>query len=426
MLVQDFKLGQDFITNRNGVMHGEGPVAELFASTRADPGLLRPYFGEDGHRYVTVNTGRTKLVEVRDKISGALKRTKRVPIYEQARIKDLVDAGIQLPQITTNATTLRRDEWVLYDAATIPPQRERLRLYNDIAKVSTFSFNGLGVKMIEHETMSDPGRAYMDMDGLSEGTDDTPLFQNEGTPVPITHCNFTLDLRTLESSRRGNMPLSTRGIEWATRRCMELVESNAIGIPTNPLLYGASTHTSAYTRTPGVYGLLNFPTRMVKTDMTIPTGSNPEAVIADILEMRDQMYAANFYGPYGIYHSTDYDAFLDTDYARLGGDNASMTLRERILRIGTETNEGDAQTRNQIKFVKRLDQLTPAASHAFVMVMVSLNSNSIRALNGMPVTVFQYETKGGWQMHFRVACIHQLEMFSDYYGNCGILHARTA
>ncbi len=418
-------LGQDFVLNKNGVLTGGGPVGQLLAQTKGDVGLARPYFGEDGHAYVTVNTGRKKRVEIRDKRTGILKRVDSRPIFEQVRVRDLQAAGVQLPAITTNATTLRRDEWVLYDQATIPPQRERLRLYNDIKAVNTFSFNGLGVKMIEHETMDDPGRAYMDMDGLSEGTDDTPIFQNEGQPVPITHCNFTLDLRTLESSRRGNMPLSTRGIEWATRRCMELVETNAIGIPTSPLLYGASTHTSAYTRTPGVYGLLNFPDRMTKTDMTIPTGSNPEAVLQDVLEMREQMYAANFYGPYGIYHSTDYDAFLDNDYARLGGDNANMTLRQRLLNIGTEGGEGSG-TEKQIRWVKRLDQLTPAASHAFVMVMVSLNPTGIRALNGMPVTVFQYETKGGWQMHFRVACIQLIEMFADFYGNCGILHARTA
>lgn len=421
-------LGQDFIINKGGTLEGQGPVASLIAGARADVGLLRPYFGDDGRAYVTVNTGRKKRVEIRDKRTGVLKRVENRPIFEQVRVKDLIDAGVQVPAITANATTLRKDEWLLYDGAVIPPQRQRLRLWNDIAGVETKSFNGLGVKVLEHETMSDPGRAYMDMDGLSEGTDDTPLFQLEGQPIPITHCNFSLDLRTLESSRRSGMPLSTRGISWATRRVMELVETNAIGLPTSPLLYGEiGTGSQAYTRTPGVYGLLNFPDRLTKTDLTIPTGSNPEAVIADILEMREQLYNANHYGPYGIYHSTDYDLYLDNDYARLGGDNASKTLRQRILDIGTEGGEGGGNAEvKQIKWCKRLDYLTPANSHAFTMVMVSLNPDVIRALNGMPVTVFQYETKGGWQMHFRVACIHLIEMFADYSGNCGVLHARTA
>lgn len=417
---------QDFVMNKDGNMTGTGPVGQLLANSRCDPGLLRPYFGEDGHAYVTVNTGRKRRVEVREKGTNRLKSARMESIFEQVRIKDLMAAGVQVPAITANATTLRKEEWLMYDGALIPPQRQRLRLYNDIAKVSTYSFQGLGVKILEHETMSDPGRAYMDMDGLSEGTDDTPKFQLEGQPIPIFHSNFTLDLRTLESSRRSGVPLSTRGVEWATRRCMELVETNAIGVAGTALTYGGnSTQVGGYSRTSGVYGLINFPNRLTKTDLTTPTGSNPEATIQDILEMRDQLYAANHYGPYGIYHSTDFDQFLDNDYARLGGNNANMTLRQRILAIGTEGGDSDADNK-QIRWVKRLDYLTPAASHVFTMVMVSLNPNVIRALNGMPVTIFQYETKGGWQMHFRVACIQLVEMFSDFAGNCGVLHARTA
>lgn len=421
-----FGFSQDFVINKGGNVTGSGPVAELLASTRFDPGLLRPYLGEDNHTYVTVNTKRSKRIERRRKDNGQLISTRMEPIYEQVRVNDLRASGVQLPSITTNATSLRKEEWLMYDQALIPPQRQRLRLYNDIAAMDTLSFSGLGVKIIEHETMSDPGRAYMDMDGLSEGTDDTPLFQLEGTPVPVFHANFKLDLRTLESSRRSGMPLSTRGISWATRRVAELVETNAIGIPSSPLLYGGnSTQVGGYGRTSGVYGLINFPGRLTSTALTIPTGSNPEVTIADILTLRTTLYNNNFFGPYGIYHSTDWDTFLDNDYARLGGDNASMTLRQRILKIGVEEGDGGTSAQRQIKFVKRLDYLTPANSHAFTMIMVSLDPNVIQALNGMPITVFQYETHGGWQMHFRVACINLVRMFTDYNGNCGILHART-
>lgn len=417
---------QDFVINRGGTLQGQGPIGTLLANSRIDPGLHRPYIGEDGHSYVTVFTGRKDRKEIKNKL-GIVTNIKHVPVYEQVRTKELGDLGINLPDVTRNAT-LRRDEWIMYDSAVRLPNRERLRFYDDIARVNTFSFSGLGVKMLEHETMSDPGRAYMDMDGLSEGTDDTPLFQLEGQPIPIFHANFTLDLRTLESSRRGGTPLSTRGVEWATRRVRELVETNAIGVAGSPLLYGDTSH-GGYSRTPGVYGLLNFPDRMTKTDLTVPTGANPQAVYDDVLEMRELMYAANFYGPYGIYHSTDYDRYLDAPYAYSDGSgwgiNPAMTLRQALMNIGTEGGD-EAGRQNQISWVKRLDYLTPANSHAFTMVMVSLNGNNIRALNGMPMTVFQYETRGGWQMHFRVACINLVEMFADYNGNCGILHARSA
>lgn len=416
-------LCQDFVINRGGSFTGQGGVANLLAQTRCDPGLLRPYFGEDGHAYVTVNTGRKKRVEVRDKATKRLLRVESRPVFEQVRVKDLQDSGVQLPSVTTNATTLRKEEWLMYDQAAIPPQRERLRLYDDVSAVNTFSFPGLGVKILEHETVSDPGRAYMDMHGLSEGTDDTPQFQLEGQPIPVFHSNFKLDLRTLESSRRSGLPLSTRGVEWATRRVMELVETVAIGGGTAMPYGGLSTQYGGYGRTTATYGLLNFPDRIVKTNLTAPTGSNPEVTVNDILAMRQSLYDAKFYGPYGIYHSTDWDQYLDNDYARLGGSNANMTLRQRILSIGTEGGTSDSE--KQIKFVKRLDFLTPSVSHAFTLVMVSLNSTVMRALNGMPVTIFQYETKGGWEMHFRIACIQLIQLFADYNGNCGVLQAHT-
>ena len=423
-------LSQDFIINRDGTLHGEGPVAKLLAGVKADPGLLRPYFGEDGHAYVTINSGRRKRVNYKDKRTG-VDRVRYEPEYVEVRVKDLADSGVQLPTITTNATTLRKEEWIEYDNATIPPQRERLRLYNDVARFAgTKTFSGLGIKMLEHETVSDPGRAYMDFDGRSGETDDTPLFQLEGQPVPVFHAHFSLDLRTLESSRRSGMPLSTRGVEWATRRTMELVDTVAMGIGT-AVEFGTATQVSGYGRTPGMYGLINFPTRLTKTDLTVPTGANPNATIDDILEMRQQLYNAKHYGPYGIYHSTDWDTYLDNDYAFVNGTNwatnPNMTLRQRILAIGTEGGEGNgADEQKQIRFVKRLDRLTPSNSHAFTLIMVSLNQNVIRANNGMPVTLFQYETRGGWEMHFMVACIMFVEMFADYSGNCGILHARTA
>lgn len=415
---------QDFVINEGGRLRGNGPVGELVAGVRADMGLLRPFYNERNVPCVTVNTGRTKQVKVKSKTTGEV-YMKTQPIYETVPIKDLKDIGVDSPVF--NATSLRKEEWLAVDRRLIPPQRERLRLYNDIAKVETYTLDGMGNIILEHETMSDPGKAYQDIHGLSEGTTDTPLFQLEGIPIPITHSSFRYDLRRLTTSRKSGVPLNIRGVEWATRRVVELVEDVAIGVTAGVVYGGASTQVGGYNRTSAVTGLINFPNRLTKTNLTVPTGSNPEATVADVLSMRESLYGANHYGPYGIYHSTDWDLYLDNDYARLGGDNASITLRQRLLRIGTEEGEGANEGMGrQVKFVRRLDRLTAANSNAFTMVMVSLNPNVIRAVNGMPVTVFQYETKGGWDLHFRVACMMMTEMFADYDGNCGVMHARTA
>ena len=110
------------------------------------------------------------------------------------------------------------------------------------------------------------------------------------------------------------------------------------------------------------------------------------------------------------------------------GYNLTQTLRQRILNIGTEGGISGAETEEkQIKFVKRLDNLQPTSpgSSPFRMIMISLHPNVIRALNGMPITVFQYDTKGGWELHFKVACMLLTEHFADFYGNCGILDTQA-
>lgn len=448
LFTSDFRIGQsidgvrfdgfgtDVVTNRGGQWQGDTPLAGLMNTSnihslpgvRFDPGVLRPYFDDFGNPCVVINTGRKKRVEVKN-AKGTVTGYKYKPEYAEVRIKDLRDAGVQLP-LVTNTTSLRKEEWLQLDQQVIPPQRTRLRLYNDIARMYTYSFNGMGTMILEHETLSDPGTAYQDMNGLSEGTTDTPEFQLEGQPIPITHASFTYDLRRLTISRQMGTPLNTRGVEWATRRVVELIENTAIGIGSGVVEYGgASTYIGGYGTTPGVYGLLNYPHRIVTTSNHIPNGNNMDTIFQDVLGMRDLLYAAKHYGPYGIYHSTDYDRYLDAMYAITNGSgyavNPSQTVRQAILSIGTE-EDGETPVK-QIRFVKRLDQLTPTAagSSAFRMFMVSLNPNVIRALNGMPVTVFQYDTKGGWELHFKVACMLLTEMFSDFYGNCGILDARA-
>lgn len=415
----------DFVINEGGTLRGVGPIGELVADIRGDPGLARPYWNEQGKPAVTINTGRKRREVRKDPVSG-IELAHYVPIHEEVLLKDLRDLGVELP--TNNATSLRKEEWLYYDSRVIPPQRKRLRIYRDMSKVELFTFDGMANSIIEHETMSDPGRAYADMDMLSEGTNDTPLFQLEGVPVPIMHAGFSVDLRKLTQSRKRGIPLSTRGIDWATQRVLELVEQMGLGVVVGNVYGGLSTQQGGYSRTAAVYGMITFPSRLTKTDLTVPLGTNPEATVTDVMEMRQQLYDANFHGPYGIYHSTDWDTFLDSDYAFTNATgwavNPTMTLRQRLLAIGTEGGEPDAE--KQIRWVKRADWLTPANSHAFTMIMVHLESNVVRAVQGMPITVFQYERRGGWEQCFRVAGMLMLEFFADYSGNCGLLHARTA
>lgn len=386
---------RDFIVNGRG----EGPVGGVLQGCHYDQGLLRPYLNENGEKCITLNTGKTKLND----------KGREVPVYESVLVSDFIANGGHSPVL--NAMTLRKDEWKRMDNAVLKATRQRLRAWSDLAAAETYGgFDGMASMILEHETMSDPGEAFVDMDTLTETRNDTPKFQLEGLPLPITHAGFWFSSRRLAVSRNGGKPLDTTLIESCTRRVTEMVERTTIGVTTG-LAYGDSAQ---YSRTSQVYGYLNMPTRITKNDLTAPTGSNPEVTVNEVLTMRDLMYAAGFYGPFMIYTSTDWDKYLDNDYARLGGNNASMTLRDRLRKI------------DDVKDVKRLDFLTAANSYAFTMVMVQMTGDVARAVNGMNMSVVQWESNGGARLNFKVMCIWVPQLRADINGNCGILHARTA
>ncbi len=392
-------LFQDFILNGEG----HGPMGQALQEVRFDPGMLRPYI-DQGERCVTVNTGRQRLDE-----QGRL-----VPIFEKVRVGDLMNAGIHSPVF--NATSLRKEEWLRLDEVIIRAARQRLRAWSDLAASNTYGgFNAMSTMILEHETMSDPGEAVVDMDGLTDARTDSPKYQLEGLPLPITHSDFWFSQRRLAASRNRGMPLDTTMAEAAGRRVAEMIEKTLIGIETGITYGGNSTQVGGYGRNSTVYGYLNFPARLTKTNLTAPTGTNPEVTVSEVLAMREQLYSANMFGPYMLYHSTDWDQYLDNDYARLGGNNASMTLRDRLRKI-----EG-------IQDVRRLDFLTPATvSSKPTLIMVQMTQEVARAVDGLGITTVQWESQGGMRVNFKVMAIQVPQLRADYNGNCGILHARTA
>ncbi len=384
----------DFIMNGQGY----GAVAEQLAGCRFDPGLLRPYIDGKGQRCVTVNTGRTTT----DGKGGI------VPVYEKRLVAEMINNGISSPVF--NATSLRKEEWIQLDSVVIKAARQRLRAWADLAAANTFGgFNGMSKTILEHETMSDPGEAIVDMDGLTEGRTDAPKFQLEGLPLPITHSDFWFSSRRLAVSRNTGTPLDTTMAEAAGRRVAEMIEKTLIGTETG-ITYGGGSTTPTYGRASTVFGYTNFPSRNTKTDLTTPTGANPEAVVQDVLEMRDQLYSDNFFGPFMLYHSTSYDIYLDNDYFRTGGTSVLQTLRQRL-----ESIEG-------IAGVRRLDFLTSG----YVLIMVQMTSDVARAVNGMDITTVQWESVGGMRLNFKVMAIQVPQLRADFSGNCGILHATTS
>lgn len=386
-----------------GQPHGD--IARQLAEGGFDPGLFRPFIDEGGRKCVNFNTGHT----VYNKEKGRFE-----PVIKKRLVRDVQNQGFN--HSVYNATSLRRNEWELFDMAVLRAARQRLRAWSDVAAANTFGgFNGFANSMLLHEKMTDPGEAHVDMDGITMGNDDTPLMQLESLPLPITHADFGFSSRRLETSRKGGLPLDTTQAEAAGRRVAETVEKTLIGSLTG-LTYGATPSGGAAST---VRGYTNHPDRITKSDLTSPTATNSSTTVDEVLVMRQLAFDQNFFGPFILYHSTNWDRFLDDDYGVTSGTGyaftPSQTLRQRIQQI-----EG-------IQAVRRLDFLTTDDT----LLLVSMTPETVQAVIGMDLTTLRWEEKGGMQINFKVMAIMVPRIRSQFIGQSisssktGIVHGTS-
>lgn len=407
MFVTDFLVGNQAV----------GEVAGALQQVRYDPGLMRPYFDARGRPSVAMSTGRHETRKGPDGkvICNALGEPTRFPIYRQELIASLRARGMD--NAVWNSTSLRKDEWEMIDRAVIRASRDRLRAWADISAASTYGgFNGMSKSYLVRETMTDVGEALVDMDGLTESRQDSPLFTPDALPLPIIHSGFHLSSRTLAESRNTGTPLDTTIAEANGRRVAETLEKMTIGtIDLSTFVLGSSTE---YTNR-GIYGFTTHPDRITKTDLTAVASATPANVKDDVLEMITLAMAQKFYGPYVLYYNSSYDTLMQDDYwvySSSGGAAPTRTIRQRLMEI-----EG-------IQDVRRLDLLSSTQT----LLLVQMTGDTVRAVNGMDITTLQWESKGGMQLNFKVLCIQVPDIRSQYVGTsqtsrkCGIVHGTTA
>lgn len=427
-------LNQEFILNGAG----HGPLASTLTAT-GDAGLLRPFVETTpnhphrGQVAVIINKG----------MRFNAKTGKDEPYKTQVTTRFLQNRGIHSPVF--NAATLRKEEWIQLDSVILRAARYRLRAWADLAAANSFGgFNGMSKIVLEHEMMSDPGEAIVDMDGISDVRTDTPLFQLQGIPLPITQSGFWYSARRLAVSRNSGTPLDTVMGEAAGRRVAEAIEKTTIGNQTGMAYGGTGINYASpynYQYTSQVYGYTSFPNRITTSTFRKPNSANwtPLMTVQDVLLALQYLRGHKFYGPFMIYHSNDWDAYLDQDYIVVGGGTGStsgvttQTLRDRLRMIG------------DIADVRRLDFLFASTAawsstnlygiapgpggadinqgYPFTMIFVQMTPDVVQAINGMDITTIQWETLGGMQINFKVMAIQVPRLRSDYYENCGILHA---
>lgn len=417
------KVEIDLITN--GVGHGN--MARDVASGRFsvesrvgfDPGILRPVVQNDGKKYCKIKTG-SMVTNKKGTVSYCADRQEgeQVPESRYVPLQTFVNNGL-VPH-TYNATSLPYQTWQRIDSAVLRASRDRLNAWNDLAAANTYGgFDGMAVTALIRDTMTDPGDAKVDMDTLTDDLNDAPLFQPDILPLPIIHAGASISQRMLAQSRNGGMPLDTTMIESSGRRCAETLEKMTIGM--TDFSGWIQGDTSIFTNT-GIYGFRTHPNRITKTDVTASASFVPSTLLSDVLAMKELARAQNFFGPFVLYYSTQWDQHMSKDYyaqvTAAGVINPTETMMQRLERI------------NGIQRIAMLDRMTGNDD----LLLVQMSSETVRAVNGMEFTTVQWQVDGGAETRLRVMGIKVPDIRSQFIGTsvttanrkCGVVHGTTS
>jgi len=349
-----------------------GSVANFMQSRGLNLGRMRPFIGDDGRTYVTVCSGD--------------------PTKKESYRTELV----------ANATaTLRRDEWKDLDRALYDIKRQRLGAVEDVRSAGLIYRlgNPMGTTVLEWHDVGDALTAVISMDAATRGNNDRITFQHNYLPIPIIHVDYEINLRELETSRNMGNPFDTTLAERGARKIIEQEEDMLLGIGTT-FSYGTADSRSRNS----IYGYLTHPDRNT-VNLSIPWNNSAmtaAGILQDVLELKQAMINAYFYGPYQLYIPTAYETVLDDDYDT---STPGTTIRERLMKIAG------------IKGIKVIDRLT-----ADNVLMVQMTSDVIRLVEGFDLQNVEWKTEGGMITHNKIMSIVVPQIRSDRSGKCGIVH----
>ena len=298
--------------------------------------------------------------------------------------------------IRNNATTtLRKDEWIAMDTALVKAARLRQNLVSMLrARGLRLDLTALGLSKatLEWETINDLGDAAMDMDAVTDGGNDSLVFELEGLPLPITHKQFSLTLRHLLVSRSGATPLDTASAESAGFVIGEKIEKTFVN-GSSSLSYAGRT----------LYGLTDFPDRNTGSVTADWASATAAQILADTLAMMQALIDDRMRGPYAIIVPTDTLTNLNDDYSASGA--SISTIKQRLLGI------------DGIEEVLFNDHLTSGN-----VVMLQLTPDVCRIVETLPLQTVQWNERGGTIFNYRGWAVTVPQVRSDQNNRCGVAH----
>lgn len=340
--------------------------ADLLMEHNFDVGCLRP-FKEFGRSWITLNEG----------------------------TDDEKTICVNTP------STLTKDQYKIMDQGIIDVHRKPLVMWKDLQQAgATYNIpNGLAYSMLQYQTNTDITGAKISMEPLDEDERDRLDFDLRQMPLPIIHKGFSFGIRQLMQSKVGvnPMPLDVAMPKLASRKISEYVDDMCTGVA--PVFtYGGES----------IYGIGNHPDRILYS-MTPPTSDTwrPSVLINEVLAALQLGRDAALYGPWRCYMSAAWHQFLEKDYSEAKGDNS---VRSRLMEVGGISSWVP---------VERME--------GFRMIFVQMDDQyTIRAVTAMPLTLVQWDGKGGMAKHWRLMCMMYPQIKTDANGITGIIDCNAA
>lgn len=362
--------------------HAYGQEAVLLQDNAMDPGYFRPYLKKNRH-------GKVRPF---------------VTVFNGMEDDGITPRYIEQPHFAINApATVMWDAWRVIDQAVIEAAMPRMSFVNRIRGAGlTFNVpNAMGKTSLESGVIGRITPATISMDPARKGDADQPEADIVSLPLPIIHKDTHYTARQLAVSRSGNMPFDTT---WAR------LASEEVAIEAERLFLGTSSHNGYKYGGGYVWGLMNNPDRMTKTNMTAPTapGWTPDKTKDEVIDMREALRAVNQYGPFTLIVSPAWEKYLDKDYSAA---YPGLTLRQAILQI-----EG-------IQGIESADYIDDGAFH---MILLQLNTRTVRAVVGFDIQVVQWPSQGGQVQNFKVMAMIVPQFRADINGTTGEIHGTTA
>lgn len=310
-------------------------------------------------------------------------------VFQGSALHRLLEADGDISRMRTN-TLLTEEQWRQIDDVVIQAAEDRLRIVADMRSAGLIHrLGGFGVLESEFHKLSDITPAEQSMSGATRGEKDLPDTSIAIIPIPVTFKEFSIEARTLLSSRRRGEPLDTSTARLAGRQVAEKLEDMVIN--GGDIVLGGNS----------IPGLTTFVDRNQYTGITDWTTDSGAVILADVLAMIDLLHLDLYFGPYRVYVAKNYWLPLMDDFKA----ESDKTIMQRLLELP------------DIVSINVLDKL--AASE---VLMIQMTPDVLDLAVGMEVDTVDWETQGGALQHFKVMAAMAPRLKSDYNARTGICH----